>query len=385
MKRIILVLIVFYMLTASLSSHKAYSKDLKIGLITTSMPVKISSSDDALLINSFTNKLIQKIKKNEYFILNGSNGLISISDKTVKLGSFTGPIKLKPEKKDTLVKCNNHWYRGELIIFITRDKSNITVVNNVDLEDYLLSVVSSEIPNTWGKEALKAQSIAARSYAIGYLGRRKKKGYDLEPTIEDQLYLGVSSEKHSTSEAVKETKGLILFDKDNKPFIALYHSSGGGYTDSIENLWDTNHIKPSTHIQPRPDYDDNSPHFKWLRNYKITNINKLLSNLGIGQITSIVPLSKSISGRVTWLKITGTESDTLIRGEEFRKCLKLPSSKFNFYLGKDELKIAGRGYGHGLGLSQWGAKELAENKFTHDQILAHYYPGTRLVKIPSDY
>lgn len=360
-------------------SPMASSKEIQIGLVTTNEIVKISSNQKANLINLFTNKPIAQINENKFYLIRNADGLISIFEKTTnnKLGAFTGPVKLIPQKDDGLIFCNNNWYRGKLTILTNGDKKKITVVNNVDLEDYLLSVVPSEIPSSWHKEALKAQSIAARSYTLGYLGRRKDKGYDLESTVEDQVYLGISKEKKSTSSAIKETSGIILVDKNGKPIIALYHSSGGGYTDSIENLWDE---KPSIHIQPRPDYDDSSPYFKWFRDYKISEVSNLLKNTNVGNITNIIPLSKSISKRVTWLKIIGTNGDTLIRGEEFRRSLKLPSSKFNISIENDHVKFAGRGFGHGLGLSQWGSKALAESGFTYEQILAHYYPGARLVK-----
>ena len=380
-KFVLTLIILFVVFNFQLNT---FAKDIEIGLLTTKKPVKIGSDQNGILINLNSNEIITKINKRETYLVSNSNGLIKVSQNITKppLASSTRPIKLIPEKQNGLVFCNKHWYRVELIILTNKDKQNITLVNKLDLEDYLLSVVPSEIPNHWIKEALKAQSIAARSYALGYLNRRRSKGYDLESSIEDQLYLGVASERKSTTEAVKETIGEVLLDKDNKPLIALYHSSGGGYTDSIENLWDQ---KPSIHIQPRPDYDDKSPYFKWNREYKLTEINNLLSSLTIGNVVNITPLSRSISQRVTWVEITGTKSKAIIRGEEFRKLLNLPSSKFNFLIEQSLIKFAGRGFGHGLGMSQWGSKALAEKGFSHKEILAHYYPGTKLAIVPDDF
>ena len=373
-KLLILSFFIFFPLTG-------YCKEIKIGLITTSGQVSISSNGKAKLINLLNNAVIRKINNPETYTLENVKGLIKITDKSkgTSLGAFRGPIKLITEK-NYYVTCNKNPYRGNLTIFTNNENKNITIVNELDIEDYLISVVPSEIPYKWHQEVLKAQSVAARSYAIGFLGRRKNRGYDLESSVEDQVYLGVHSERKSTSDAVTETKGKILVDKDNSPLIALYHSSGGGYTDSIENLWEKEDIKPSVYIQPRPDYDDNSPHFKWFRNYKITDLNNLLSSLNIGNIVDITPISKSISGRVTWLKLTGTTGSKTIRGEELRLLLKLPSSKFNLAIKNDQVLFAGRGYGHGLGLSQWGSKELAEHGFTYEQILSHYYSYAMLVK-----
>lgn len=353
--------------------------DIEVGLITSPQQIKLGSNQKATLINTLTKKEISKTNKNETLIIKNIDGLISISLNKAdnKLGSFTGPITFIPENKTSLVHYNNKWYRGGFVILTNKDKSNITIVNKVDLEDYLLSVVPSEIPNKWDSEALKAQAVAARSYSIGYLNRRRSKGYDLESTVEDQVYLGTSAEKKTTSDAVKETSGLILLDKNNKPFIALYHSSAGGYTDSIENIWDK---EPSEHLKPQPDYDDNSPHFKWERTHSLAEISKLLSSLDLGTVEKIKPLSRSFSERIMWIEVTGTKNKVKMRGDEFRRSLKLPSSKFNLKIEDDQVKFAGRGYGHGLGLSQWGSKALAEQGFTYKDILAHYYPGTKLVK-----
>ena len=380
MKRLIKYFLFLSLLTAF--PLCANCKEIKIGLITTEKPVIIGSNQNGILINSFTNNLITKTTKHEHYQVQNINGLIKITEKSKNtFGVFRGPIKLIPEKKDGFVSYNNHWYRGELLLLTNVDKKNLTIVNNVDLENYLLSAVPSEIPSTWHKEELKAQTIAARSYSLGYLGRRIEKGYDLESTVEDQVYLGIASEKSSTTQAVKETKGIILLDKYNKPLIALYHSSGGGYTDSIDNLWDKKQKPPgpiSDHIKAKPDYDQNSPHFNWVRKYKIIELNNLLESLNLGEITNITPLSRSIAKRIMWIKITGTKREATIRGEEFRKLLKLPSSKFNLAIENNMVKFTGSGYGHGLGMSQWGAKALAERSFTYDKILAHYYTGVRL-------
>ena len=196
--------------------------------------------------------------------------------------------------------------------------------------------------------------------------------------MEDQLYLGVSSEKRSTSNAVNETKNLILVTDENKPLIALFHSSAGGFTDSIESIWEK---ESSPHIMPVPDYDDNSPHFKWFRTYTLQEITKFLTNENIGNVTDIIPVSRSSSQRVMWVEVLGDKGKTKMRGDDFRRAIKLPSSKFNMLIRKNKVVFAGRGFGHGLGLSQWGAKALAEKGFSYMEILAHYYPGARLAKL----
>lgn len=361
-------------------SNYAICKELKIGLAITSKPITLSSTQNMVLIDLFNNQIINKVSKNTTLELFNNKGFITILNKknNTKIGTYTGPIHLVPITKDALVSFNGKLYRGSIIIEKKHFSSELTIINNVDLEDYLLSVVPSEMPHTWHKEALKAQTVAARTYALGYLGRRKSKGYDLESTIEDQVYLGVSAEKELTSQAVKETLGLVLTDEKLNPIIALFHSSGGGYTDSIENIWDDKDIKPSIHIQPRPDYDDSSPYFKWKRTITLAEATRLLEELMIGELKEIIPIKRSISQRLSKIKLIGTKGTKIINGDDFRRILKLPSSKFNFIINNENIVFVGRGNGHGLGLSQWGAKALAEKGFTFDQILSHYYPQTKL-------
>ena len=379
-KKIYIGTLLLFLFSVKLQS--AHCMNIKIGLITTDKQIIISSTQNSVLLNLSNKQEITKIKNKDSYLIENTNSLLRITNNNnkTKLGAFKGPVKLISENIHNVILYNNIPYRGNLIFLNNSKDKNTTVVNEVDLEDYLTSVVPSEIPYKWHNEALKAQVIAARSYALGFLNRRKEKGYDLESGVEDQVYLGVRAEKLSTSKAVNETKGVLLLDINNNPLIALYHSSGGGYTDSIENLWEKEDIKPSCHIQPRPDYDDNSPYFEWFKNYKLSEINNLLSYLNIGDISKIKVLSRSISKRAMQVEIAGSKGKKVIRGEELRLSLKLPSSKYNIGFEDESIIFAGRGNGHGLGLSQWGAKALAEDGFSYEQILAHYYPGAMLVK-----
>ena len=369
-------------LIVALTINPAFSLEIKIGLAISNKEAYITSNKASKLINELNGKIIFDLLPLQEVCVSNLNGFIKIrlknSTKEESIGVFTGPIKLSPKDKNAFCYFNKKLYRGNIIAIPNNSKDQITVINSIDLEDYLLSVVPSEIPSAWHDEALKAQAVAARSYAIGYLRRRADKGYDLESTVEDQVYYGVSAEKPSTTSAVKQTKGIILVDDENKPIIALYHSSGGGYTDSIENLWDQ---KPSRFIKPRPDYDDKSPYFTWLRSYNISDASRLLIDYKIGELTNIIPLERSESNRVTWLKLIGTSGEYVLRGEELRKKLKLPSSKFNLALEGGKVSFAGRGFGHGLGLSQWGTKALAENGFSYKLILMHYYSGAMIASI----
>ena len=276
---------------------------------------------------------------------------------------------LIPPAPDGTVAVGSNLYRGSLLI---RPKKGATfsVINLTDLEDYLLSVVPSEMPSGWSLEALKAQAIAARSYAVASIGKHEADGYDLKQTTDDQVYSGVASENPNSSEAVAETRGMVM-RCHGQVITAYFHSTSGGYTELAENVW----TKPVPYLKAVPDYDDDSPYFSWNKNYSVGNIEQILARNGknVGALWAIVPVARGVSPRVRVLLATGSAGNAYISGEEARKIFALPSSCFNVCGANDTYVFAGRGFGHGLGMSQWGAKRLAESGYNAGQILSYYY------------
>lgn len=272
---------------------------------------------------------------------------------------------------NSIVSINNKPYRGALWIRPLSDGNQKTyVVNVVELEDYLLSVVPSEMPSSWPIEALKAQAIAARTYAIANLGKCEKSGFDLYATVADQVYEGVKTENEATNRAVLDTNGIIITHND-KPISAFFHSGAGGYTELAEDVWG----QSRPYLQSVPDYDDASPKFTWS---KEVSSNELLNTLqsksiNIGDILYVLPIERSSTNRVKMLLLCGSNGSTLISGTDFRSILKLSSNNFNIIQNPSGFSIYGRGYGHGVGMSQWGAKALAENGYNAQQIIAYYY------------
>jgi stage II sporulation protein D len=241
------------------------------------------------------------------------------------------------------------------------------VINLVDVEDYLLSVVPSEMPSTWPLEALKAQAIAARSYAVANVGKHGKDGYDLKATIDDQVYSGVSTESDNSNVAVAETSGLVL-KHEGKAITAFFHSTSGGSTEFSENVWS----KPLPYLRSVPDYDDASPHFSWTKKISVDDLEKAVAS-DIGRLLSLSVVSRTGSNRVQYVLAQGSNGSKLVTGETLRKIYKLPSTLFNVGSETNTYIFAGRGYGHGLGMSQYGAKALAERGCNAAQILSYYY------------
>jgi stage II sporulation protein D len=241
------------------------------------------------------------------------------------------------------------------------------VINLVDIEDYLLSVVPSEMPSGWPLEALKAQAIAARSYAVANVGKHGKDGYDLRATIDDQVYSGVSTESDNSNVAVAETSGLVL-KHDGKAITAFFHSTSGGSTEFSENVWS----KPLPYLRSVPDYDDASPHFSWTKRISVDDLEKNVAS-DVGRLLSLSVVSRTGSNRAQYLLVQGSNGSKLVTGETLRKIYKLPSTLFNVGSETNTYIFAGRGYGHGLGMSQYGAKALAERGCNAAQILSYYY------------
>jgi stage II sporulation protein D len=245
--------------------------------------------------------------------------------------------------------------------------SSFDVINLVNLEDYLLSVVPSEMPSSWPLEALKAQAIAARSYAVSNQGKHSSAGYDLKATIDDQVYSGISSENENSNRAVAETAGLVL-KHQGKAVTAFFHSTSGGSTELAEQVWG----RPLPYLQSVPDFDDASPHFSWTKRLRVDDLEQVIGH-DIGRLLSLSVVSRSSSNRAQLLLAQGSAGSKLLTGESMRKLFKLPSTMFNIGSEESVYIFAGRGFGHGLGMSQYGAKALAERGYNAAQILSYYY------------
>lgn len=219
---------------------------IKIGLATNQKEVKMASSVSAEIYDSYRNQLLYEIRpmKVYRFKSKGNEIVVEANRKDIKLG--TNQILIKT-KTPGYLNAKKAWYRGNFML--TNWGSNgITLVNDVPLEDYLKGVVPSEMPSKWNKEALKAQAIAARSYAVATrnAGKHGSKGFDLVDTTADQAYGGASAEKDSTTQAVEETKGIVLV-QNKKVLPTYYHASSGGQT----KVWNSG----SSFLQSVPSFD----------------------------------------------------------------------------------------------------------------------------------
>ena len=331
------------------------------------------------------------IQKNVDRVKVGSSTTAVVKDRAGrKIGEFTAMAALSAQPKsgkivldrlqagEIIVEPSNNgyvwigdrWYRGKTRLVL--NGNNITAINHVDLEHYLYSVVGAEAVSTWPIEALKAQAVAARSYA---LYKRKTSGtqlYDVDTTQSTQVYKGLNTEYVTTHEAVNTTAGQIM-TYDNSVILAAFHSSSGGHTENVEDIW----TSPLPYLRGVVDYDHDSPVFEWNKDFSLSEFKSLLG-IGVGNIKSLIPEKVTPRGRVVTMKVVGDRGTTQVSGKKIRKLLDLRSTLFRIQANGNNVKVYGRGFGHGLGLSQWGAFHLAKQGVNYHQILAHYYQNARL-------
>lgn len=361
--------------------------------------------------------------KNSYLIkIKSSIGTILIPLK------MSEPVYFSSANSNSPVSLDGKRYRG-LIEFIPGSKGTMTAVNELDLEEYLYGVLPKEMPAGWPIEALKAQAVAARTYAVYNLCKWEKSGFDLCAGSADQYYGGYDEEMASTNEAVDETRGEIAL-YEGKPIIAFYHSDSGGITEDNADVSE----KEFPYLKPvKDEFGKESPYADWCVSFSAAEIENKIGDLrnAIGQVTDIYVTQKSASGRAKTVVISGTRGKVEVTGTQLRNMLGLNSTLFDInggdattlliagsndimsaktgdlyllsssrltslkasreiflqggfklkeidYSINEDFKFTGHGRGHGIGLSQWGARGMAEQGYNYIEILQHYYKNVEI-------
>jgi len=304
--------------------------------------------------------------------------------KGIKIGNeiyLTNYLQIITKSNGSLL-VNKKPFRGDLEIFVVSQNS-ILIVNRVGLEDYLRGVVSGEMPKRWPENALGAQTIAARTYALYKKGIRRQELFDLYSDVTDQVYGGMDYETRATDKIIKKTEGVVIIHNDTL-LPAFFHSCCGGNTEMGKNVFDVD--VPSL-ASVKCDFCKDSPYFRWIYTLKWEviekNMNKYYPHVE-GEIESISVKKRTQSGRATTLEIKTSDNIFEWNAKKFRlqtDTRLLKSTKFNITTSGNKIVFKGAGWGHGVGLCQWGAKGLAERHLKTEEIISFYYPGTKLVKI----
>lgn len=312
-----------------------------------------------------TDYLEIKVEGKGYVKINIMNNTAFIETSNGILG-VTLPLRIFPD--GYFVNYNSNYYRGYLEI----SKSG-WVINILSIEEYLLSVVPSEMPAYYPMEALKAQAVASRTYALRSKNRHGE--FDLCSATHCQVYKGVKAENAKTTKAVLETIGEVI-TYNNQLIKAFFHSSSGGYTEDCKYVWgeDLPYLKGVKDVEEL--LNDS-----W---EKYLNLDEFLEKLIYSGISIngglSLELEKTASGRVYRLWFRDSQNVYTLKGTDFRSLFGLPSTLFDLELKDDKMLIRGRGNGHGVGLSQKGARFLAERGYNYKEILRYYYQGVDIVK-----
>jgi len=349
------------------------------------------------------------------------------------VGAFSGPLVVRAVESSQHLNFGSRHYRG--ILYVHSSNGGVTVVNILPVEEYLRGVVPREMPSSWPIEALKAQAVAARTYALRQVISKAGLGlYDVVATTDSQVYGGVEGESLPSDRAVLETAGEVM-RHSGQLISAVFHSTSGGHTENSEDVWSYRH----SYLRGVEDYDQQSPHYRWVKTLELSQIEEKLLSTGlvVGKLLGIRPgTASSTTGRLKTVILVGSDTTLEVDASTFRFALGLKSTWFDisfmgeasgsyvknsldpeedvFVVGADgevnEWKVGkpyaiaanewlnkpfaytvmgyaplsagvdflGRGWGHGVGMSQWGARGMAEEGYSYKDILRYYYRGIEI-------
>lgn len=402
--------------------------DLRVAIIHGQYSAEISCDDEFTIKDLATGKE-STIPQGKYF-LNVKDGKLTMGEQ-----SFGEQITINRFEGKSLPQINKRRYAGSLLAKVQGDK--LLINNIVNLELYLCSVLPNKTMPIWPDEAIKAQAVAARSYARYMMWQNANVAYDITANDRELTYQGTGAEKAAISKFIKATAGQILIDKAGNPAQAVTTSSTGGRTASAKEVWG----REVSYLQSVEDYDSDSPEYNWEYHASPIMVRNFLEQNGyaVGKLESIrlsplddADIDRSATGRVSYLLIAGDAGVVKISGLQLMQLLSLNSTLFdvetgvpvpvtlnvpitNYYgmqIGSKDINIKvkdqgepvwknvirsyhllsggkeekitfrGKGKGEGVGLSVWGARGMANasDKNTYRKILAHYYPGTSLIK-----
>ena len=410
------------------------TKEIKIGLgmrqngrPSVRSTVHFIPSHDFTITDAQTGKLLARGKAKESWVAvlqNGKPHLLTPANKKIP---FTKSVLITPSSKTegeghtiivknvmsgagmTWASVDDKEYRGKLQITHHPALNTLIPINIVNIEEYLQGVIASEMPTQFPMDALRAQAVLARTYALKHLGKHKYYGYDLCDTQNCQVYGGVTSESERGNAAVESTMGEILKYK-NKPIESVFSANCGGITQSAKEAgwYDTPYLNP---VSDYKDFDFNQlqpyhfkellqyPHdaysrygkhvsmaaFRWTRVVDEEDLSQIIKRQkkDIGRITAILPVRRGRSGYVSRLIVKGTKgSVTLNKENVIRNNLSLGMLRSSYFIVEPnyrdrELKyfvFYGGGWGHGVGFDQTGAAGRAEAGQGYQEILKHYFP-----------
>jgi stage II sporulation protein D len=381
---------------------------VRVGLVVDTQRVEVGSAG-AFTIATQDGRTVASVPGGGTATFTASGGTLSFTTRQASGSGGPGgaglpaPLVVRSADPHGTLLVRGAPYRGEMLVQRATTGGGLTLVNRLDMENYLLGVVPKEI----GRfdldiyEAIKAQAVAARTYAVTYQGRRTAQGFDVYATVEDQVYGGVAGENEVVNRAVRETAGEILA-YGGRPISAYYHSTCAGHTAAIEEVWNNApvpYLVAVRDVDPRTGeaYDRSSRLYQWTERWTheqlVGILNRTLADSlrgrRITQIRDMRVLQRTPSGRVHAMRIETDAGSFTVGKDRVRWILPpvrggiLNSSKFDVQLVRSggavsEIVATGGGWGHGIGMCQIGAMGRARAGQNYRTILGAYYPGAEL-------
>ena len=290
-------------------------------------------------------------------------------------GRQASGFRLKSERP---IRLNGREYPP--LLDLVRNGTGMTVVNEVALEEYLVGVLRAETGDRWPLEALRAQAIVARTYAAYQRMLNVAKPYHIIASTAHQQYAGRVAASSPAWGAVRETAGQVL-RWEGELFPAFYHTDSGGYTEDPRTVFAARNMPGLKPV--RCEFSAGAPHFYWNLDLRLADLSEILkrNEVAVGTIVAIDVTERTPSLRAAVVTVHGSRGSARLRGNDFRRMIgydTVKSTLFAVAIDGQTARFSGRGYGHGVGMCQWGAKGMAEQGFTARQILEFYYPGAVL-------
>ncbi len=307
-----------------------------------------------IICNAYAADNIKVLIVNEVYPQIPSKG-----EKIKKLGSIKG---------DLLVMGTH--YTGDIDVW--KGDNGLYLINELPIEEYVKDVVAVEVRPDWETEALKAQAVISRTYAVYQKKMNGASIYHIASSVIHQVYKGNNPDER-VAHAVAETSSEIL-TFNNRPIEAFYHSTCGGRTENPEDVFGKNY----PYLKSIESNCEISPYWFWEKRIQLTEIEKALNLSGIKEISI---KSYTSTNRVKQLDIIDSSGTTTINATDLRKALgwsRLPSTNFHISRDGDSIIFEGKGYGHGVGLCQWSTLQMAREGKNYKEILSLFYPGTTI-------
>ena len=314
-----------------------------------------------------------------------ASGKVVAADKGIRIHQTVydaSSLKISARKKAAIF-VNRKPYRGDIVL-VRSAEGTLSAINVLDVESYVKGVLVHEISPKWPIDAINAQAIAARTYALYQKEICARRPYDLVADTSSQVYGGFSSEKNKTNRAVNFTFGEVLLYR-GRVFPAYFHATCGGSTENASELW-------KTHIEPLSggrlcSFCTASPHYYWNTSIDFGVIRKKLGPFYTlqGELKNIFVEERNASGRVRSLRLQDDAGEsTVVSAKDFRQAMGpdiVRSTNFTIAVEDAKVVFSGKGWGHGVGLCQWGAFGMSRRGYDYKEILAFYYPGSRVVQL----